>query len=56
VLGPVEQITCLADGIKTSACANNLTAACICSNVPLQTQVSLCVSANCTMKEALGKH
>ncbi|KAK4124112.1 hypothetical protein N657DRAFT_689720 [Parathielavia appendiculata] len=50
---PQCAIACLTDGITHSTCAANLTAACVCSNAPLQAQVSLCVAANCTMKEAL---
>lgn len=50
----IRQISCLLDGITHSSCASNPTPECICTNVQLQRQVTVCVTANCTIKEALG--
>ncbi|SPQ25015.1 eec87730-e41e-40bc-a9d4-17d6dc907b95 [Thermothielavioides terrestris] len=50
---PKCALACLADGITHSACASNLTAACMCTDEPLQEQLTLCVTANCTVKETL---
>ncbi|KAL2150178.1 hypothetical protein VTH82DRAFT_7854 [Thermothelomyces myriococcoides] len=37
-----------------SACRKDPTPACVCTNEPLQEQVTLCIKANCTVKEALA--
>ncbi|KAK4233325.1 hypothetical protein C8A03DRAFT_38969 [Achaetomium macrosporum] len=50
---PKCAVNCLVDGVTHSTCSTNLTAACICTNTPLQDQITLCVSANCTVKQAL---
>ncbi|KAB5581016.1 hypothetical protein GE09DRAFT_1020739 [Coniochaeta sp. 2T2.1] len=51
---PKCAVGCLVNGITHSACANNLTASCICTNMPLQEQISRCVTANCTITQALA--
>ncbi|KAH8906271.1 hypothetical protein BR93DRAFT_928871 [Coniochaeta sp. PMI_546] len=51
---PKCAVGCLVDGVTHSTCSSNLTAACICNNVPLQEQISLCVTANCTVTQALA--
>ncbi|AEO54559.1 hypothetical protein MYCTH_2033980, partial [Thermothelomyces thermophilus ATCC 42464] len=46
--------TCLVEGVMDSACKRDPTPACVCTNEPLQKQVTLCIKANCTVKEALA--
>jgi hypothetical protein len=48
------QISCLVTAITHSPCTpTNQT--CLCTNAPLQAEVTTCVTASCTIKEALSK-
>jgi hypothetical protein len=48
------QLLCLETAIEKSTCfATNET--CVCTNIPLQTQVTLCVTESCTIIEGLSK-
>ncbi|KAH8669062.1 CFEM domain-containing protein [Xylariales sp. PMI_506] len=49
---PTCAIECLEEVIVDSTCSLT-NATCICSNAALQAEVTLCVSANCTIKESL---
>ena len=50
----VLQLSCLVTAISRSPCSpTNQT--CICINGPIQEEVTDCVTASCTIKEALGK-
>ncbi|EAQ89514.1 hypothetical protein CHGG_06133 [Chaetomium globosum CBS 148.51] len=44
---------CLVEGVLKSDCAKDPTPACICTNAPLQREITICVTANCTVKESL---
>lgn len=49
---PSCALTCLGSAIANSTCApTNQT--CLCTNAPLQSEVTACVTASCTIKEAL---
>ncbi|KAH6854782.1 CFEM domain-containing protein [Chaetomium sp. MPI-CAGE-AT-0009] len=44
---------CLIQNVLQSDCAKDPTPACICTNAPLQHEITLCVAANCTVKQTL---
>ncbi|KAK3298689.1 uncharacterized protein B0H64DRAFT_371144 [Chaetomium fimeti] len=44
---------CLVENVLQSDCAKDPTPACVCTNGPLQREITLCVAANCTLKQAL---
>jgi hypothetical protein len=47
-------LTCLGTAIQNSPCAP-INQTCLCTNVPLQSDVTGCVTKTCTIKEALSK-
>lgn len=50
-----SQLSCTVSYVLKSTCSlSNIT--CICNNVPLSAQISLCVVQNCTVHEQLRKH
>jgi len=51
---PTCAADCFVDGVANSACAKNQTAACTCTDKHLQEQMTHCVMANCTVKQALA--
>ncbi|KAK7535354.1 uncharacterized protein J3D65DRAFT_592362 [Phyllosticta citribraziliensis] len=50
---PTCALLCLKTLLPTSECATNLNQACLCSNVPLNAQLTVCVASNCTIPEGL---